>query len=217
MTISDNNEFNIKSTNAGAGCNTFGFNIEADEISFTVTNRNIRVEEAYVIDHRNITAENFDDVSVTEKATQLLTGNDATDKAYYWVPLEDAEVIATGTAPNQTYSLTKGVHGKIFINVGGNKCVYISHTVVKANSVELDSKLNGGFEVTDKMTYNLGAIIEAIQELNRRTMFMDIDMSFNGAMSYGDYVSGNVKSGAYGKVLDGLPGATDVNTGKHYA
>ena len=207
-------DFNIKSGNAQNGCDTFGFNIEADEISFTVTNRNADIDEAYEINVANITPENFN-MDITTKGAKL-TQQSGT-KIYYWVPMEDCTVTNTpdDSGPT-TYSLKKNDHGKILIKLGDITAVYASHAVVIVTFVPLSAKVNS-LKVASKMTYNLGAIIEAIQELNRRTMFMDIDMSFNGAMSYGDYVSDIVTAGAYGHVLDGLPGATDKDSGKHLA
>ena len=78
--------------------------------------------------------------------------------------------------------------------------------------------INTKFIVANETTtYNLGAIIEAIQELNRRTMFMDTDMSFNSAMSYNDYSAENTPGSAYGTVIDGLPAGTDNNLSKDAA
>lgn len=211
--------FNIKAANArggieAGGSTTFGFNIEADEISFTVTNRNADIDEAYEINVANITPENFN-MDITTKGAEL-TQQSGT-KIYYWVPMEDCTVTNTpGDGVTTTYSLKKNDHGKILIKLNDITAVYASHVVVNVTPVPLSAKVNS-LKVASKMTYNLGAIIEAIQELNRRTMFMDIDMSFNGAMSYGDYVSDIVTAGAYGHVLDGLPGATDKDSGKHLA
>lgn len=99
--------------------------------------------------------------------------------------------------------------------------VYAKHAVVVADGgLGVKAALTGEarLTVTGEMTYNLGAIIEAIQELNRRTMFMDTDMSFNGAMSYNDYnpVDSESDTMHYGHVFDGLPAATDSSLGQHY-
>ena len=126
---------------------------------------------------------------------------------------KDVEIVFNGISDTQLKEAARGIYGIMKKN---GTCVYLPHIVTKS-VLKANHKKENSLKVTDQMTYNLGAIIEAIQELNRRTMFMDIDMSFNGAMSYGDYVSGTVTAGAYGKINDGLPGATDIDTGKHYA
>ncbi len=98
------------------------------------------------------------------------------------------------------------------INKNGT-VVHANHAVTNTNVTYTAEKPD--LKVSGEMTYNLGAIIEAIQELNRRTMFMDIDMTFNGAMSYGDYNKADVDAGKYTKVLDGLPAASDSNLEQH--
>ena len=62
-------------------------------------------------------------------------------------------------------------------------------------------------------TYTLGAIIEAIQELNRRTAFIDSTMTFNEAKLHFDVNSGNVPGASYQGLKDGLPAAAD----SHYS
>lgn len=62
-------------------------------------------------------------------------------------------------------------------------------------------------------TYTLGAIIEAIQELNRRTAFIDSTMTFSEAKLHFDVNSGNVPGASYQGLKDGLPAAAD----SHYS
>jgi hypothetical protein len=187
----------------------------ANEITFTVANHNNLVSNVYLISGALTTAD-FE-LNAGQLTAQGSVLNNLTGTIYYWVPLEDYTI--------EGNTIPAGSHGKIFAKntttnapqtLQNRVVVCYSHAVTLGDVGDITAQ-EGGLNVGGTMTYNLGAIIEAIQELNRRTMFMDIDMSFNGAMSYGDYVSDIVTAGAYGKVLDGLPGATDADHGKHYA
>lgn len=184
----------------------------ANEITFTVANHNSKIPNAYSINKPDDTDFELNGDQLTAQG-QLLIGQ--TDTKYYWVPLEDSKV--------EDDTIPAGSHGKIFAEGGeeaaayglsGRVVVCYSHAVA-LNDISNVSAVSDGLTVSGTMTYNLGAIIEAIQELNRRTMFMDIDMSFNGAMSYGDYTSANADSSKYGNILDGLPAGTDGNLSQH--
>lgn len=66
---------------------------------------------------------------------------------------------------------------------------------------------------SDSRTYNLGAIIEAIQELNRRTAFIDSTMNFHEAKTYLDTNDSIVEGAMYQGLDDELPAATDSHQG----
>lgn len=191
---------------------TANLHFSANEITFTVANHNTLVSNIYLISGALTTADfelNAD--QLTEQGAML---NNLTSTIYYWVPLEDYEI--------EGNTIPAGSHGKIFAKNATDQAqalrnrvvVCYSHAVTLGNVGNITAQ-EGGLEVSGTMTYNLGAIIEAIQELNRRTMFMDIDMSFNGAMSYGDYTATNAESSKYGKILDGLPAGSDGNLSQH--
>ncbi len=128
---------------------------------------------------------------------------------------DNAPTIMSGTASEKlknAYAAAGTILG--ILNKNGT-LVYLSHAVTTSEITVGTKKTD--LQVSSEMTYNLGAIIEAIQELNRRTMFMDTDMSFNGAMSYGDYQKDVTDDTIhYGAVLDGLPAATDSTLTQHY-
>ena len=63
------------------------------------------------------------------------------------------------------------------------------------------------FQTKGTTVYNLQAIVEAIQELNRRTMFMDTDISFGAAMSFNDVAETDIPYATQEKTEDGLPAA----------
>ncbi len=81
------------------------------------------------------------------------------------------------------------------------------------NDIQFTIKPNA--DDTDSHTYNLGAIIEAIQELNRRTAFIDSTMTFDEAKNHFDVNDGDSVTGAsYQKIDDGLPAATNGHYGE---
>lgn len=63
------------------------------------------------------------------------------------------------------------------------------------------------FQTKGTTVYNLQAIVEAIQELNRRTMFMDTDISFGAAMSFNDVAETDIPCVSQEMTEDGLPAA----------
>lgn len=68
---------------------------------------------------------------------------------------------------------------------------------------------------TAEHTYNLGAIIEAIQEFNRRTGYIDSTMSFADAKNHFDVNKDSIDGAYYGGEDDELPAATnDHQTGQ---
>ena len=187
----------------GTGAN---LHFEANEITFTVANQNATISNAYSIDAPSDTNFELKASQLTTKGQELMGVNGTT---FYWVPLEGHDVEGTTIKAN--------AHGKIFAkgSSSNNAVVLYSHAVAK-NAINLGANATAEtLTVSSTMTYNLGAIIEAIQELNRRTMFMDIDMTFNGALSYGDYTATNADSSKYGKLLDGLPAGSDGNLANH--
>lgn len=197
--------------NADEANTSANLHFKANEITFTVANQNATISNAYKLDAKPAsTTFELEAEQLTQQGAVLMQKNNT---LYYWVPLEDNDVDGDTT-------ITNGSHGKIFAkggddaeNLNGQTVVCYSHAVATADVTV--TKVSGGLGVHDEMTYNLGAIIEAIQELNRRTMFMDIDMSFNGAMSYADYTTATIPSSKYGKLLDGLPAGSDGNLANH--
>ncbi len=63
------------------------------------------------------------------------------------------------------------------------------------------------FQTKKTTVYNLQAIVEAIQELNRRTLFMDTDISFSDAMTFNDVAETDIPYVSQEKTEDGLPAA----------
>ena len=252
----------------------YNMHFKANEITFTVSNPNNKIGEAYKI-------KNVDDVNtkiktdgvqsicsmmIGVKSAAAVQGASADleqlgecigDITYYWVPMEDNTGTGYISSSGSDNIVSQNAHGKIFMNIAkpdgfdsaletlststtvaitqGNvtvgtvaktldgiydkngTVVYASHAVVTHTDGLAVGEKKNDLSVTSTMTYNLGAIIEAIQELNRRTMFMDTDMSFNGAMSYGDYQADKVGDVIhYGHILDGLPAATDSGLVQHY-
>ena len=65
------------------------------------------------------------------------------------------------------------------------------------------------YEDTEATTYTLGAMIEAIQELNRRTAFIDSTIGFQEAKKHFDVNNDDINGANYEKEDDGLPAAAD--------
>ena len=80
--------------------------------------------------------------------------------------------------------------------------------VISNNDIQFTIKPNSD---ADSRTYNLGAIIEAIQELNRRTAYIDSTMKFTDAKDHFDVneIESGVTGAEYETKDDGLPAATD--------
>lgn len=74
------------------------------------------------------------------------------------------------------------------------------------NDIEFTIKPNNN---AAEHTYNLGAIIEAIQEFNRRTGYIDSTMSFADAKNHFDVNKDPITGTNYGGEDDELPAATD--------
>lgn len=214
----------------------YNMHFRANEITFTVSNPNQIITEAYAItepDLINIDTEGkvsidtskvrLDGTAQTMAENLILLHNaintatnesalkNAVSMVYYWVPLEDDDA-AHGKINITEASgiIRKDLRGKIFIhidvdneialeNATGNDIqyaqlvrgilnkngtiVYAGHAVVVSETgLNVNAALTGDdkLKVIGEMTYNLCSIIEAIHELNRRTMFMDTDTSFNG-------------------------------------
>ncbi len=111
-------------------------------------------------------------------------------------------------SPETTVSEKATIGGKLI----GNGGAYITAGANKA-SIDITDKditftinTNGSNHI-----YKLGAIIEAIQELNRRTSFIDSTMLFTDAINHFDVntISGGVTDADYEETEDGLPAATD--------
>lgn len=79
---------------------------------------------------------------------------------------------------------------------------------------------NGSVSETNYRQYNLGAMVEAIQELNRRTAWMETDMTFSESLNGTDVIKDTtMNSGAmYNDRTDLLPGLKlTVPDGNHFA
>ena len=127
----------------------------------------------------------------------------------YWIPIE--------TAINETVSIIveSGRCGRVIRNgdIIANHCRLSADLRIDSTETQLFTP-DGKLSANATIIYNLGAIIEAIQELNRRTMFMDTNMSFSGSIHYGDVAAG-MDDARYETVADGLPGASNINFHKH--
>ena len=96
-----------------------------------------------------------------------------------------------------------------------NHCRLSADLTISTDTTDTKQFTPDGKEAANAtIVYNLGAIIEAIQELNRRTMFMDTNMSFAGAIHYGD-VTTDVIGAEHETAADGLPGASNTNLHEH--
>jgi hypothetical protein len=209
-------EFNNESrTNADKG-NSAGedetvFRISAPNIEFEVTNQNTTATGWFV----KFTGDKVPETIQTVNSVVLKR-----DATYTLVPVEGSEITANLGEGNE-YPVAAGIHCKLFTNnnTGSVYILAVPHMVVTTEMGLTHIKENGNFSgditVPSVMRYRLGAIIEAIQELNRRTMFMDTDMTFQGAMSYNDYNGAAVETAQHTKNLDGLPAASDSNIGQH--
>ena len=77
----------------------------------------------------------------------------------------------------------------------------------------------GNLSTINYRRYNLGAMIEAIQELNRRTAWMETDMSFNESLKAIDNIKDTTTNiGAfYNNTTDLLPGLKQtISHGSHF-
>ena len=149
-------------------------------------------------------------ITADGSAVDANTGNSVTiSEGHYWIPIETA-VGETVASP-----VPSGSCGKVI----GNGTIVTNHCRLSAD-LQIDTDETQQFTPDGKsgenatIVYNLGAIIEAIQELNRRTMFMDTNMSFSGAIHYSD-VTADVNGAEHETIPDGLPGASDANLHKH--
>lgn len=83
-----------------------------------------------------------------------------------------------------------------------------SETSIVISNKDIQFTINPNSD-TNSHTYTLGAIIEAIQELNRRTAFIDSTMTFADAKNHFDVNSDTVDGAFYQGLDDELPAATD--------
>ena len=91
---------------------------------------------------------------------------------------------------------------------GGSK---YSFELVKCHDIYDDfSVLSTNFQTKRTTVYNLQAIVEAIQELNRRTLFMDTNISFGEAISFNDVAETDIQYASQEKTEDGLPAAGPI-------
>lgn len=128
----------------------------------------------------------------------------------YWIPIETTtdEVVSTPVA--------SGKCGRVIRNgaIQANHCRLSADLAIDVNATQSFTPDGKALSNGATIVYNLGAIIEAIQELNRRTMFMDTDMSFAGAIHYGD-VTADIADAGHEGIADGLPGASNANLHHH--
>ncbi len=104
-------------------------------------------------------------------------------------------------------------------SLGNESCKF----VVNNNGIYIviPSKFDdtGNLSVINHRTYNLGAMIEAVQELNRRTAWMETDMSLADSLKYIDNIGDNTtNTGAfYNNTTDLLPGLKQtISHGNHF-
>ena len=149
--------------------------------------------------------------TTSPNAIDAVTGEYVTiAKDYYWIPIETASAAMSNEVP-------VGSCGKV-IDISETGGVISSHCRL-IDIIAIDTTATKSFTPDGKesanttIVYNLGAIIEAIQELNRRTMFMDTNMSFAGAIHYGDVIA-DINGASHETLADGLPGASNANLHK---
>lgn len=94
--------------------------------------------------------------------------------------------------------------GDSYINVNHNGIVINGDTIVHVKGVTQRS----GSEPGDGFV-SLQAIVEAIQELHRRTAFIDSSLGFKEALKYHDTIDGSIEGVYENMTADKLPAATD--------
>lgn len=94
--------------------------------------------------------------------------------------------------------------GNSYINVNHNGIVINGDTIVHVKGV---TQRSGG-EPSDGFV-SLQAIVEAIQELHRRTAFIDSSLGFKEALKYHDTIEGTIEGVYENETADKLPAATD--------
>jgi hypothetical protein len=105
------------------------------------------------------------------------------------------------TEPNTDVDrfIIKSGKGNSSISFGGND------TTITGDDIKFTIIREDGSTVS----YHLGAIIEAIQELNRRTMFIDSTSTFNDSITSHDVNTKDVDNAVFESIEDGLPAASD--------
>lgn len=198
---------NMKNANSGIPAGYKGidgpvFRISAPNIEFEVTGSEITVTGYFV----NFTGETIPDTIQTVSDVTL-----SKDETYALVPEEGSTI--TGAEKNGEVAID--TQCKLFkFDTDINKyTLAVSHMKVTSamglKYTEKDNAISAEITVLSVKRYKLGAIIEAIQELNRRTMFMDTDMSFANGISYGDVNNTNIPGANYEDLADGLPAAVN--------
>lgn len=144
----------------------------------------------------NINTEINKDYSTSDKYLYV-TKNDSDKTVTIFPGNGEDNMIATGT--NSTLN-------SIQITSGNNS----TSIKITNNDIEFTIKPHGN---TNSHTYTLGAIIEAIQELNRRTAFIDSTMTFTDAKNHFDVNEDEVTDAFYQGLDDELPAATNSHQG----
>lgn len=128
----------------------------------------------------------------------------------YWIPVSDIDEEHPAGAAGSSGTIVKvKADGTPDGDITFNVTVGTTELELDTTEATFDQNFNR-INTVSTQVYTLGAIIEAIQELNRRTMFMDTDMSFHNAVLYQDTVNGVNGASAENKD-DGLPGASNAN------
>ena len=225
--FTDTARANATEGKAAGGTDTHVFRISAPNIEFEVTNQNATAVGYFV----KFIAQTGDAISTqlnalktidTVNGINIVTGEGqtaaVTDDTFVLIPVE-GYTISNDISENN--AVEENIHCRLFKQDSSVYKLAVPHMVVTTDMslehVKYNDKLKDNITVPSVMRYRLGAIIEAIQELNRRTMFMDTNMSFQGAMSYNDYNADNVTDAQHTKFLDSLPAASDSNLSQHKA
>lgn len=178
------------------------FRISAPNIEFEVTGSEITVTGYFV----NFTGETIPDTIQTVNGITL-----SKDETYALVPVEGSTI--TGADDGNTVADSLLCNLFKYDTTNNKYILAVSHMKV-TSAMELkytkkDDAISAEITVPSVKRYNLGAIIEAIQELNRRTMFMDTDMSFQSGVEYNDTHENTVPGALHTKTDDGLPAAVN--------
>lgn len=137
---------------------------------------------------------------------QIEEGCSTADKYIYATKENNTVTIAPGNGSTGTFASNVDSESNIHITNGNNS----TSITITDKDIAFTIKPNAN---TDSHTYTLGAIIEAIQELNRRTAFIDSTMTFSEAKNHFDVNNETIDGAVYQGVDDELPAATDNHQG----
>lgn len=119
--------------------------------------------------------------------------------------ISNVEALMYADMDNGTYVLSPGDKGSIATGNRAHATEAKTDTTLRLKAQEIEFEVGS---VGAAKKYNLGAIIEAIQELNRRTMYMDTNVDFATGAAYNDQETG-IDGANYENKEDGLPAASN--------